>query len=78
MNSKTPRRSSQYRNVVVTLVERGGSARSFHVDGTTVKPKLTDKEQSERFIETARKLHVDESGKSFNLAINKLLRKGST
>jgi hypothetical protein len=42
------------------------------------KPKLTDKEQSERFIETARKLHVDESGKSFNLAINKLLRKGST
>jgi hypothetical protein len=25
-----------FRNVVLTLVERGGSARSFHVDGTTV------------------------------------------
>jgi hypothetical protein len=24
------------RNVVLTLVERGGSARSFHVDGTTL------------------------------------------
>jgi hypothetical protein len=27
---------SQHRNIVLTLVERGGSARSFHVDGTTV------------------------------------------
>ena len=26
----------QWRNVVLTLVERGGSARSFHVDGTTL------------------------------------------
>jgi hypothetical protein len=26
----------QNRNVVFTLVERGGSARSFHVEGTTV------------------------------------------
>jgi len=26
----------QFRNVVLTLVERGGSARSFHVDGTTL------------------------------------------
>jgi transposase-like protein len=25
-----------YRNIVLTLVERGGSARSWHVDGTTV------------------------------------------
>jgi transposase-like protein len=33
-----------FRNVVLTLVERGGSARSFHVDGTTVgtlKPIIT-------------------------------------
>jgi hypothetical protein len=35
-----PRHLSQgthfsWRNVVLTLVERGGSARSFHVDGTT-------------------------------------------
>jgi len=27
---------SSYRNVVLTLVERGGSARSFHVDGTRI------------------------------------------
>jgi hypothetical protein len=33
-----------------------------------LKPKLTDKEQSERFVETARKLGVDESGKSFEKA----------
>jgi hypothetical protein len=26
----------QFRNVVLTLVERGGSARSFHVEGTTL------------------------------------------
>jgi hypothetical protein len=26
----------QFRNVVLTLVQRGGSARSFHVDGTSV------------------------------------------
>ena len=34
-NSKTARVSSQFRNVVLTLVERGGSARSFHISGTT-------------------------------------------
>jgi transposase-like protein len=30
------RGGSQYRNIVLTLVERGGSARSFHVQGTTI------------------------------------------
>jgi transposase-like protein len=35
-NTKTPRVATQFRNVVLTLVERGGSARSFHVDGTTI------------------------------------------
>lgn len=30
------RGGSQYRNIVLTLVERGGSARSFHIDGTTL------------------------------------------
>ena len=35
-NSKTQRRAGQFRNVVLTLVERGGSARSFHISGTTV------------------------------------------
>jgi hypothetical protein len=29
------------------------------------KPKLTDKEQSERFKEIARELGVDESGRAF-------------
>ena len=34
--AKLPRGRSGFRNVVLTLVERGGSARSFHVDGTTI------------------------------------------
>ena len=38
------------------------------------KPKLTDKEQSERFIETAHKLDVDETGKSFEQAVEKIIR----
>jgi hypothetical protein len=38
------------------------------------KPKLTDKEQSERFIETARELGVDESGQKFEVAISKMLK----
>jgi hypothetical protein len=36
------------------------------------KPKLTDKEQSERFIETARGLGVDESGKEFEIVFQKI------
>src|SRR4051812_22976541 len=35
-NSKTPRTAMQFRNVVLTLVERGGTSRSFHVEGTTL------------------------------------------
>src|SRR5260370_17984216 len=34
-NSKTARWASQFRNCVMTLVTRGGSARSFHIDGNT-------------------------------------------
>jgi hypothetical protein len=37
------------------------------------KPKLTDKEQSERFIETARELGVDESGEQFEKALREIL-----
>jgi hypothetical protein len=37
-------------------------------------PKNTDKAQSERFIETARKLESDESGKFFERAIKKIVR----
>lgn len=36
-------------------------------------PKNTDKEQSERFKETARKLAVDESGKEFMRAFEKIV-----
>jgi hypothetical protein len=37
------------------------------------KPKLSDKEQSERFIETARRLGVDETGASFDRAFKKIV-----
>jgi hypothetical protein len=37
------------------------------------KPKLTDKEQSERFKETARELGMDESGAKFKQAFEKIL-----
>ncbi len=35
-NWKTERHAGQFRNIVMTLVERGGIARSFKLDGTTV------------------------------------------
>jgi hypothetical protein len=37
------------------------------------KPKLTDKEQSERFKETARELGVDETGTSFEKTFEKIV-----
>jgi len=37
------------------------------------KPKLSDKQQSERFKETARKLGVDESGKEFDRIFQKIV-----
>ena len=36
--------------------------------------KMTQAEQSERFIETAREIGVDESGKEFELALERVLR----
>ena len=36
------------------------------------KPKLSDKEQSERFKEAARELGVDETGEHFERAFKKL------
>lgn len=39
------------------------------------KPKLSDKEQSERFMETARELGVDESGEEFERALRKIIPK---
>jgi hypothetical protein len=38
------------------------------------KPKLTDKEQSERFKQTARELGVDETGEKFERALKKLVK----
>jgi hypothetical protein len=37
------------------------------------KPKLTDKEQSERFKQTARELGADENGKKFKEAFEKIV-----
>ena len=37
--------------------------------------KLSQKEQSERFIETARKLEADETGEAFGESLKKLLPK---
>ena len=41
--------------------------------GKKAKPKLTDKEQSERFIQTARELGVDESPESFEKRFRKIV-----
>lgn len=35
-NMKRFRQAGQFRNIVLSLVERGGSVRSFHIEGTTV------------------------------------------
>jgi hypothetical protein len=40
--------------------------------------KDTDKEQSARFIETARQLGVDESGKEFEAAMQKILKRSAS
>lgn len=44
--------------------------------GKKAKPKLSDKEQSERFIEAARELGVDESGKEFDRTFGKIASHG--
>jgi hypothetical protein len=38
------------------------------------KLKLSDKEQSERFKETARELGVDESGEAFEEAVTRVIK----
>jgi hypothetical protein len=37
-------------------------------------PKTTDKRQFERFVETARKLGIDESEEAFDRAFRKIVR----
>jgi hypothetical protein len=39
------------------------------------KPQPSDKEQSERFKQTARELCVDESGEEFEKAVDSILKK---
>jgi hypothetical protein len=39
------------------------------------KQKPDDKEQSQRFVETARELEADESGKSFDKALKNVVPK---
>ena len=41
-------------------------------------PKPDDPEQSERFVEQARELETDESGKAFDRAIGKITQAGKT
>ena len=41
------------------------------------KLKKDDPEQSQRFVETARKLEVDESGKSFERSVRDIARRKS-
>jgi hypothetical protein len=38
------------------------------------KPKMTDKEQSERFKQTARELGSDESGEAFDRAFSRIVK----
>ena len=40
----------------------------------TIKPKEDDKEQSARFVETARELNVDESVTAFEISVTKILK----
>lgn len=61
---------SRDRNIVVTLVERGGSARSFHVDGMAIRdvmPIIRENVKKESWINTDEaKLYYD-LGKEFAL-----------
>lgn len=45
--------------------------------GKKTKPEPDNKEQSERFIETARELESDESGKAFERVVNKITPKAT-
>lgn len=61
-------RSGAHKNMVLTLVERGGSARSFHVDGHTVAsivPILRTNIRRESDLMTDEALHYRAVGKEF-------------
>jgi transposase-like protein len=59
---------SEYKNMVVTLVERGGSARSFHTDGHSVAsivPIVRENIRRESRLMTDKALHYKAVGKEF-------------
>lgn len=61
-------KGSNFRNVVLTLVERGGSARSFHVDGTTIgtlKPIILANLARESAVMTDQAKWYPEIGREF-------------
>ena len=55
-----------------TQTLRGRMAKAGTPKKKKAKPKLTDKEQSERFKQTARDLGVDESGEAFEKTFKKI------
>jgi transposase-like protein len=62
------RMSHAHRNTVVTLVERGGSARSFHVEGTRVAdiaPILRENVRRESRLMTDEANHYKEVGREY-------------
>jgi transposase-like protein len=59
---------SQNRNIVLTLVERGGSARSFHIDGMAIRdfmPIIRENVKKETRINTDEAKHYNDLGKEF-------------
>ena len=59
---------SEYKNVVVTLVERGGSARSFHTEGhsvASIMPIVRGNIRRESRLMTDKALHYKAVGKEF-------------
>jgi transposase-like protein len=62
------RAGGAHKNVVLTLVERGGSARSFHVDGTSIAdiaPILRENISRESRLMTDEARHYKEVGREY-------------
>jgi transposase-like protein len=61
--------ASSYKNTVLTLVERGGSARSFHIDSTTISqivPLVLGNIKRESRLMTDEARHYQRVGKAFS------------
>jgi len=52
----------------------GGKPKARKAARKAEKPKAAQKTQTERFIETARSIGVDESGKEFDRALKKMFQ----